>query len=210
MPDQNAMGPAVPGPQSSRVNKQLDFPRQDQQQTFWCWAAVTAAVDDFMNPGPSLKQCEIANFAVNTARKAGGLPPLPGDACQMLPGYNTSLSLHPPLVSIGRAGNAGGVVLTFEQIQHEIDQGLPIGVRIEWEDGTGHFVTISGYSMGPDNTPMLMIQDPDPKSKTHEVPYNVFLKKYRLKGKWTETHLVERGPVASDKLHVRTLIRASR
>lgn len=194
------------GPASPPQTKHLKFPRQDQQQTNWCWAAVTAAIDHFMDPASSLKQCEIANFAVNNVRTNMQKPSFPGDCCQkMTPDYNQQLSLHPPLIGIGRAGPAARGTLTFDQVREQIDKGVPIGVRIEWKDGTGHFVVISGYSIAP-GMRTLMIQDPDSKTKTVEVPYEVFLTRYRGLGHWDETHRIAREQPAPSQVPVRVML----
>jgi hypothetical protein len=35
---------------------------------------------------------------------------------------------------------------TFQQVRDEIDRGRPVGARIRWNNGGGHFVVIYGYS----------------------------------------------------------------
>lgn len=211
MPDSTTpTGPSSPGPASSPQTKHLKFPRQDQQQTNWCWAAVTAAIDHFMDPASTLKQCEIANFAVNDVRTRRRQAPVSGNCCEKVTAdYNQQLSLHPPLIGIGRAGPAAPGILSFDQVREQIDKGVPIGVRIEWKDGTGHFVVISGYSIGP-GLRTLMIQDPDSKTKSVEVPYDVFLTRYRGIGHWDETHRVAKEHPTPSEVPVRVMLAGRR
>ena len=50
--------------------------------------------------------------------------------------------------------------LEFDALRQQIDQKLPVCVRIEWPDGGGHFVVISGYSITPLGKQMVIVKDP--------------------------------------------------
>src|SRR5204863_1759343 len=43
----------------------LDFSMQHQQQTNWCWAAVSTSVALFFNPSSGWTQCAVANGELN-------------------------------------------------------------------------------------------------------------------------------------------------
>lgn len=190
-----AAGPSGPAPKPN-ANK-ITYPRQDQRDTNWCWAAVTTSVDHAMDSASTLKQCALVNFGVNQDRADNSLAPLAGDCCERKTrDHNVPLSVHVSLKGIGRAGEAHAAQLPFEEIQFQIDHGRPVVVRIEWRlDGTGHFVAITGYSILPNGDRMLLVQDPNPKVGKHSIKFETFQQNYPGNGFWSETHLInERKP----------------
>ena len=46
----------------------LDFSMHHQQQTNWCWAAVSTSVALFFNPSSGWTQCAVANGELQEAR----------------------------------------------------------------------------------------------------------------------------------------------
>lgn len=78
--------------------------------------------------------------------------------------------------------------LSFEEIMNQIDQGMPIGVRIGWFGGGGHFVVIRGYR-NPTGAELLSIADP---WFVDSIQYcDVFTSSYLGRGEWTDTFLLK-------------------
>jgi hypothetical protein len=52
----------------------------------------------------------------------------------------------------------------FERAKAEIEDEQPLGVRVQWTRGKarggGHFVVITGWSLGADGAGFLLVQDP--------------------------------------------------
>jgi hypothetical protein len=85
--------------------------------------------------------------------------------------------------------------LEFTGIQKEIDDLLPVCVRVSWPDKsddakTGHFLTIYGYDVSPLGRNQLFLGDP--YYGDSRVYYDVFLTRYQGCGTWTDTYLLNR------------------
>jgi hypothetical protein len=161
------------GAPSGRV---LPFRMQHQEQTQWCWAAVTASVADFYNQ-PGWRQCQI----VETCRGTSG-------CCTQ----GSSSACNQPWFldqSLSRTGDLSDYLarsLSWSEVQAEIEAGRPVGVRIGWPMG-GHFVAIDGYS----GTGTLDIQDPWFNHST--VSYQEFRTAYLGNGKWSHSYRTRAG-----------------
>jgi hypothetical protein len=77
---------------------------------------------------------------------------------------------------------------TFAQIKTEIDAGRPVGARIGWSGGGGHFMVIYGYSRIL-TTEYLDIDDPI-YGKSH-LPMDDFASNYQGSGTWTHTYFTK-------------------
>jgi hypothetical protein len=127
--------------------RRLAFAMQTQQQTNWCWCAVTVSVANFY--GDALTQCGFANTALsrNDCCGMGG----PG-AC------NVTNEIVAPLNTAGHLGSWQASAPTFNQIRSEIDGGRPVSTHISWSGGGGHFVAVTGYLEG--SSEFVAVQDP--------------------------------------------------
>jgi len=160
----------------------IEFEMEDQLRSNWCWAAVTASVERFFSGQSELRQCGVAHAELNLRCCEE-----PERRC------NQVLKLDLPLKRIGRLrGEAIKAILTFPEIRQEIDKGLPVGVRIGWRGGGGHFVIISGYDLTPTQKNMLIVDDP--KFKQSRVPYERLVSRYQGVGEWTHTFHFKRKP----------------
>jgi hypothetical protein len=150
----------------------LQFTMQHQQQTQWCWAAVTSSVAAYyQNPGWS--QCRVVNDRLGqTACCVSGASP----TC------NRPWYLDQALDRVGELGNYIASPLTLGQLRSEIDAGHPVGVRIGWSNGGGHFVAIGGYS----GAEIVDVQDP--WFGQSSVDYFVFRTNYQGSGRWTHSY----------------------
>lgn len=148
------------------------IPRQEQDN--WCWAAVAFGVA--AHYGAVWQQCDIAGLEL-------------GQQC-CPPGTNTGVCNVPyyldlALTRVGhfRALIVGAVPLN-PQVIAEIIANLPVGVRIGWPDGTGHFVAIAGYS----TTGGQFVDVEDPWYSASTVTYAVLQSAYQGSGTWTHTY----------------------
>ena len=111
----------------------MAFQIQTQEHDQWCWAAVSASIHGYFSGDGALSQCDIACLVLNSPCCVSPIP------------CNTPAFLEDALDKIGKRGDVLPRSLSFEEIMNQIDQGMPIGVRIGWFDGGGHFVVIRGY-----------------------------------------------------------------
>ena len=160
----------------------LPFPLQLQEQENWCWCAISVSVDHYFNPASPWKQCRFAGAELGT----DCCPTGSSEEC------NQIRRLDPPLRRVGRLRDRPiPRPLTLNEVKQEIDAGRPICARIQWRDGGGHFVIISGYETTPRGVVLLMIEDPAfDKSR---VKFDMFLTNYHVgHGKWTGTFLLQK------------------
>lgn len=161
---------------------QLTFTMQTQQQTNWCWAAVSTSVANYFNsPGPSggpWQQCEVVNAEVaqNTCCSDGATP-----SC------NTDGYLDLALTRVGHlAAPPTAGASPFAYVQQEIGHLRPVGVRIGWIGRGGHFVALSGFD-DSNGTQFLDVEDPWYGPSTYV--YNAFATAYQNgAGTWTHTY----------------------
>lgn len=162
----------------------LAFVMQTQQQSEWCWAAVSASNSDFFGgpPGPSggmWKQCEVAQCAL-TGHPACCDQPMP-TTC------NEDWYLEQGLDCVShKAGDPTPGPSPYAYIQSEINNNHPVGVRIGWYGDGGHFVCVTGYD-DSSGTQFLEVDDPYYGHSTYE--YNAFCTAYQSgTGGWTHTY----------------------
>jgi Papain-like cysteine protease AvrRpt2 len=127
-----AMGGGAPG---SRV---LGFAIQSQPQSNWCWAAVSTSVARFYDSSSSWTQCTVADQALrrNDCCAGGASDP---QKC------NKPWYLDRALGVTGNLESAISRTLTFAEVQTEIAADAPIGCRVGWYGGGGHFLVIAGW-----------------------------------------------------------------
>jgi len=154
------------------ASQTVPFTMKNQLQTNWCWAAVTASVADFYR-NQGWTQCRVVNdqLAQSTCCSDGS-----AGAC------NAPWYLDQALDRVGNLWYYAPGPLAWGQIQSEIDGGWPIGVRIGWMSGGGHFVAVSGYS----NQSVVDVQDP--WYGRSSVDYVQFRSSYRGTGQWTHSY----------------------
>jgi hypothetical protein len=161
---------------------QLAFAMQSQLQSNWCWAAVSASVAQFFGSaspsGAAWQQCSVANAELGqTTCCTNGTT----SAC------NQDWKLDLALTRVGHL--AGPVVVgpvAFTDVEGEVDGGRPVGVRIGWYGGGGHFVVISGYD-DTNGGQQIDIEDPYYGPSTYD--YNTFQSGYQSgAGQWTHTY----------------------
>jgi hypothetical protein len=163
----------------------LRFPLDKQLHDKWCWAAVTASVDRYLNPNSTLDQCKIAEQVLGRSCCPDG------EACNQVESLDNALSKFNRL-----EGTASNFALSFTEIRQIIDARMPVCVRIGWQGGGGHFVVISGYRVTKSGRELLEIADPLFPSSI--LSYHDFVTSYQNVeqsdggGQWTHTFLVKR------------------
>jgi hypothetical protein len=158
------------------------FQIETQKELNWCWAAVGVSIDRYFSPTSRLKQCQLAQEVLN----------LPGGCCDDPSNCNLPGDLEEALKarSVKRLKKTlTGGILTFREIQGQIDACNPVCARIGWQDETrGHFVVIYGYSSSSAGE---WVSIADPYFLDSTVPYTQFVNSYLDVGVWTDTFLVE-------------------
>ena len=160
------------------VVKQLPFNMQLQTQSNWCWAATANSVSHYFWRWSTWSQCKIANAELGHTDCCHS--PVPSD-CNVPWYLDRALTRTRNFVSI--QGPA-----SFELVRAQIDAGKPVGARIGWSGGGGHFMVIYGYSLIAGNE-YFDIDDPI-YGKSH-IPVSEFSNSYQGSGSWTHTYFMK-------------------
>jgi hypothetical protein len=126
------------------------FVLEKQSQDKWCWAAVSVSVARYFLPLSPLTQCRVALAVTGKTDCCGS-----GRADCNDPG-----DLEDALKAVGRWRETRKGVLTFEEIQQQIDAFTPVCVRIGWRGGGGHFVIVYGYRILSSGVQQVEVADP--------------------------------------------------
>lgn len=163
-------------PPAATGSVQLNMTMQHQQQANWCWAAVSVSVKLFYSPGFAITQCQQANrvLSLTTCCTTGG-----GTVCN-IPWY-----LDVALSGLGNMAQYVGNALPFTDVSSQINSSRPLGCRIGWFGGGGHFVAIDGCDP---SSPAQLLTIKDPFYGTSVVPYNTFATAYQGAGSWTSSY----------------------
>jgi hypothetical protein len=158
--------------------QQLDFPLQHQQHVYWCWAAVATSVAQYYRPHAAWTQCTVANAELGRRDCCGS-----GGhrKCNVIGHLVQSLRV------VGHFRRHRRARSSFGQTEREVFAGQPLGARVEWDGGGGHYVTIVGYLP---KRRMLAIDDPY-YGRSH-VHYRRFCRGYLDHGTWTDSYFTRR------------------
>lgn len=155
--------------------KQLPFGMQPQLMSNWCWSAVGTSVALFYSASSGFTQCSLASAEL-------------GGACCTDPNpCNQDWFLDSALLRVGHLQLfvAGAQLLTT--VQQAIDQDQPLGVRIQWAGGGGHFVVISGYD---EVAGVVTVEDPL-NAGPLVVDYATFVSSYLGAGFWSHSYFTQ-------------------
>jgi hypothetical protein len=155
----------------------MAFPLEKQKMSMWCWAAVAVAVDRYFSPNSSWSQCKLAAKVLGKA-----------DCCTNPQACNSAAKLQDALRAVGRFKEHHKSAMSFDALRARLDAGFPVGVRIGWGGGGGHFVLVTGYRW-IEGEPALEICDPQLLNGLCR--YDDFVSAYCAAGKWTHSYLVE-------------------
>ncbi len=133
-------------------SKVLTVPLWPQETSQWCWAASGQMCMDFL--GNNVNQCTQANNYLGQTTCCNASTPI---ACVKggwpeFNKYNFTSS------------NTNNAPLSWDKIRSEIDcKNRPITYTWHWAGGSGHMVSVVGYSVGECNKErFLHINDPLP------------------------------------------------
>ena len=167
----------------------MPFPIEPQQETDWCWAAVTDSVEQYFDSKSTLTQCEIANRMLGR------------DCCNDPDSCNLAFKLQDVLRPLGRLADSMVGYPPFTDLKKELTANRPIAVRIGWFGGGAHFVVICGYKVLPSGARILQIADPFYGNLVDgeyfgiwEIDYDLFPESYQQGGDWTATFFLKPKP----------------
>ncbi|HTV37612.1 MAG TPA: papain-like cysteine protease family protein [Xanthobacteraceae bacterium] len=153
----------------------LNFVIQQQIETNWCWAAVSTSVSLFYDPQSMWKQCGVAEKALSRNDCCSD-PAAASD-----PGRcNSPWYLDKALIITGNLNRMESRRLAFNEVQAEIAAKKPIGCRVGWYGGGGHFLVIRGWIVGETGIEYLELSDPIfPQQPNSVRGFCIFLSKWR-------------------------------
>lgn len=162
----------------------LGYFQQKQQQTNWCWAAVTASLCVFYSRFTT--QCLVVGrfFQGKNSRSCCEAP---GDsACNQV--QLTELAL----TSFKLLKEPIDAPISFTRVRGQIDLGRPVSCSIRWPSGGGHAVIIDGYIQGSaEEGDFVSVQDPGLSADAVCMIYSAFRSAYRGNGAWKLTCLTK-------------------
>ena len=155
----------------------MTFDMQHQQQTNWCWSAVSTSTSLFYDANSAWTQCSLANAELGqtTCCINGG-----STECNQPWSLNSALSRTGNLAS----WNAGSEPVAT--VEGQTDEGRPLGARIGWSGGGGHFVMLTGVG---NNETMVAVEDP--WYGPSYIAYDTFKNNYKGSGSWTHSYFTQ-------------------
>lgn len=147
------------------------FHMQTQLETNWCWAAVSASINQFYQGTIPWSQCQVAAACLGLS------------CCQYAEPCDSQFTLEHPLAVVGHLERHAPGSLEFHQIMDAVDRDAVVCCHISWYGGGGHFVAIVGYDA--DNGDVL-IQDPARGGET--VPFATLANAFNSSGVWDYTY----------------------
>jgi len=140
----------TPSARLASTNLATGFSIDKQQDTLWCWAAVTSSLLRHFAQKPFKSQCAIASSEWDTQCCPAKIN---RRAC------NVKHSLRIVLDHTGQCRDYSDFPVSTAQIATELRLNRPVCIRIEWPNRGGHFVAIAGMS-GQDGAEVLTVVDP--------------------------------------------------
>lgn len=155
------------------ANARLNFNIQQQTQTNWCWAALSASVGNYYRTG-SWTQCGVANAELGR-----------GTCCSQPGPCNVYGYLDSALRTTGSYGGMREDRMQIPAIENQIGMGRPVGLRCAWYGGGAHFLTIYGIDGG-----YVLVADSIFGYSTRVL--NSFPGTYNGGGNWTHTYFTRK------------------
>jgi Papain-like cysteine protease AvrRpt2 len=159
--------------------RRLELTVETQLQSQWCWAACSTSVSHFFDASSRWTQCTVVNAELDQT------------GCCMdgsSGGCNQPWYLDRAFKLTGNHADRAAGTVPLSAIRSQLDAGRPVGARIGWDGGGGHFVMISGCL--DDATGILEVRDPI--HGTSEISIAAFASSYQGSGSWTHTYYTQR------------------
>lgn len=124
-----------------------------QEQTYWCWAAVSQGIAHFYDYKRRITQSYIASKVLNRDCNA---PFSNQSVC------NRKQFIEDALQRVGRPAKRSDRNLIFFRLANYISKGHPMPCRIQWaKDQAGHFIVTYGYQTDyPGRGSFVFVADP--------------------------------------------------
>lgn len=157
----------------------LPFNMETQEQSQWCWSAVSVSVSKFYNPSSAITQCELASQELGAG------------CCSNPSACNVDHTLETALQQVGHFNDMMFFPLSFGETETEISSRRPLGCRIGWFGGGGHFVIIHGTAVETSGAFIKQwVAIADPKFGPSDYLIDDFTFSYRQgEGEWTHSYL---------------------
>lgn len=156
------------------------FGMQTQTEGNWCWAATATSVSLHYDPTSAWSQCSLANAILALPTGTNCCVTGTDPACNVPWYLDRALGATSNLHDV-RSGTVG-----FSDLPTLVAARSPLGVRVEWATGGGHFVVLHGWEKTPSGDEFIDVADPLFGSST--VPYADFVARYRTNGSWTHSY----------------------
>src|SRR5262249_26671070 len=134
------------------------FVMRRQQEGNWCWAAVAQAIKRYFSPATALEQCAIVSPVLEEQR--GLSDP---DVCGKPGHFDMTARLQDALstsVTDNLRLTLPRTALAFDRLKTELNAGKPVAARIDWGNGSGHFIAIDGYREFSSGATQALVADP--------------------------------------------------
>ncbi|MBY3116691.1 papain-like cysteine protease family protein [Rhizobium laguerreae] len=171
-------------------SKKLSLSIALQEQSNWCWAAVSHSISQFYDSASAWTQCKIVNEGLDRQDCCGSAAS--NRVRCNVPWYlDRALSLTSNFVDLLTA-HAPAPAMSFAAIQTQINKGTAVCTRVGWTGGGGHFQAIVGWTIGSSGDEYIVVSDPIYKETT--ILVRDFAASYQAGGKWTHAYLTAPAP----------------
>jgi papain like cysteine protease AvrRpt2 len=150
------------------------YVQQVQEQSRWCWAAVACSIAEYRGRHDWV-QCTLAREILDRV-----------GCCADPSVCNVTASLQTALARANSLAEARSGPVELETLQGQISSDLPVGIRLEREDGTAHVMAIVGFDDGIGADCVLTILDP--WSGLDHASYGALTAGLYSHGEWSHTY----------------------
>jgi hypothetical protein len=177
--------PAGGGAPPAQTSQILPAFMQCQQQSNWCWSAVATSVG-LLFKTDNWTQCATVNGCLQSSDCCTS--PIPS-ACNVYGYLDQSLtytkSYHGPLLY-------GSI--SVADLEAQLNSGNPVCVRVAWNGGGAHFLSIAGYGYPVNDPASVTIYLQDSFYGPTSMALADFATNYHTGGDWTNTYLTKPNP----------------
>jgi hypothetical protein len=156
----------------------LPFQVEPQQESEWCWAAVSTSIAHYYLPTSAVTQCQVVNQQFGRTDRC--INPSSSN-CNPAGGGSLSQALQ----YVGHSNSEEGQG-SYEDLSSSLAAATPPCIRIGWSGGGGHFIGVYGCEI-PD---MVLVTDPI----YHESLVSISTLtggSYEGNGTWTNTYFTQ-------------------
>ncbi len=170
----------------------MRFDVQRQQQSNWCWAAVTTSLLNFFNEENSLAQCQVVQQCLSLlsdfdSAATDCVQHSRSKAC------NRTFKLPDALDEMDLLFARCNYALTLDEVRQQIHAGVPVGVRIGWRGGGGHFVLITAVFDEPEGEVQSWLRVADPLDQAASyITWQTLRDRYKGSGRWTHSYIFQK------------------